>query len=896
MAERLARAGARAADRVIPKRDHSQSLVMTPAQRSLWFLQQSDPKSPAYNVFRCYLFAQHLDESRLSWALDFVVKKYESLRTVYHSQAGVPVAEVSSENRVPLSVEVLEKSDQSESTAVARCRAFIAQPIGLEKAPLMRAYLVQYGHRCALAISVHHIACDEWALGIIMQEVEQAYQAASKEGGGGDLGPEEISFSDYSAWHAEKSDGNSAHDRGRSAAVDYWDAVLNPLVATEPLFLPGGDGQFGVAGFVSRKFSRSTLEALTDFARRESVTSFSVSLAAFASLLYKYTRKPTVRLGVPFSNRNTPGLESVVGYLLNTGIVQVSVTEEDSFRDVVQKASRAVSDALGHQNLSFDELVRRYAGERSGDGNPLFDYMFASIQAAANLDLDGVIGKYVQLPSAEAKFDLTMFVSEADVLETMIEFRPEKFRQVDMDSLLERYGTLLVAGIASPETLVDDLDLGGASQISILDGVGYSDVSDKWIADAIRGFAKSDPSREAVVCPQSGGTLTYQQLVDRSELIAKRLTATGILPGQRVAIALDGTADFVAAALAIWSVGCAYVPIDLSYPPAYITRLLSDADPAIIMIAAGENELPEEYSSICMRPDEGVGAIADNSPVQTAGAAYVIYTSGSTGQPAGVVVSHDNLTYSTQARIQYYHAQPQRFLVLSSSAFDSSVAGIWWTVATGGTLFMIDSDTRRDVENLADLFSQYRITHTLCTPLLYETLLDYHSKLQSLSTVIVAGEACSRTIVEKHFAQVGGELFNEYGPTECTVWASAHRLAADMTSSDVPIGVPIPGCRIEVIGSDGSALPKGVIGELRISGRGVCRGYLTQNSRSKNFRENGAYDTGDLGYIDENDLLHFIGRKDQQLKIRGFRIEPGEIEAILKEHPAVREAVVVIQN
>jgi amino acid adenylation domain-containing protein len=427
------------------------------------------------------------------------------------------------------------------------------------------------------------------------------------------------------------------------------------------------------------------------------------------------------------------------------------------------------------------------------------------------------------------------------------------------------------------------------------------------VVDEILSQAASRPDAEAVSC--GADTLTYRELEERSARLAKTLAAVGLGRGSRIAVCLERGVRVIEVMLAILRIGAVYIPLDPAYPSRRIAYVLDNAGADLVISSGALLESladagcpvypidadPEPVVECLQPPDRGDSDYA-----------YVIYTSGSTGKPKGVAVTHANLAYSTRARGAYYPEPPRNFLLLSSFAFDSSMVGIFWTLTTGGQLVIAETRLEQDVARLSRLVASKGVTHTLCLPSLYQIMLDDEvlDNLASLRSVILAGETVPPQLVKQHRAKLpDARLYNEYGPTEATVWCTVLDATDWQAEGPVPIGRPIPGAVVYLLDSRQRLVPRGTVGEIHVSGPGVAHAYLddpeaTREKFSPDPFAGGAsrrmYRTGDLGRYLPTGEIEFLGRLDEQAKVRGYRIELGEIEAALLEYDGIHQAAALI--
>ncbi len=524
--------------------------------------------------------------------------------------------------------------------------------------------------------------------------------------------------------------------------------------------------------------------------------------------------------------------------------------------------------------------------------------------------------------TASEKFDWALITSKTtDAITVCAQYNQLLFTSSTIKQWMEHFQTLLEAIVRNPQQPISCLPLlRKAEKHQLL--IEWNDApGDRSKFQAIHHWfehqATQTPDTVALTCGDDA--LTYEQLNLRANQLAHHLLERGVGPDALVGICVERSLDIVVGILGILKAGGAYVPLDPAYPKERLAFMLADAQVSILVTQQNVlSQLPEtSLELVCLDADwPEIAQENCENPAQQArpdNLAYVIYTSGSTGNPKGVLVSHRNLLHSTAARLDYYPEPVTRYLLLSSFAFDSSVAGIFWTLCTGGTLVIPAYAVQKDPQQLTQLIAQERISHLLCLPSLYglclESLRDSDS-LASLQVVIVAGEVCPPALITQHHSSLKDTaLYNEYGPTEATVWATVHRCTPQPEDTTVPIGRPIPNTQIYLLDSHLQPVPIGGAGELYIGGAGVTRGYwnrpeLTQQRFIPNpfetaraaFGDYRLYKTGDLVRYRSDRTLEFLGRTDDQVKIRGFRIELGEIESALSHHPAVQQAAVVARE
>ncbi len=903
---------------VIPRRNTGEAAPLSFAQERLWFLHQLDPGSVAYNMHEAYRLRGLLGVAALEHALNGVVARHEALRTSFAEMHGQPAQCIADQARITIErIDLRGVSADSRDEAIHQFATHAAQHrFDLAQAPLAYAavaMLADDDH--VFALTLHHIISDEWSNGVMWRELSSLYADAQLA-----LPALPIQYADYAAWQRSK-----LSDDALQVPLAFWkDVLMGELPTLQlPLDHPRPPVQRHRGAILAREIDRDIASAVRALAQHANTTSFTVLLAAFHALLHRYTSQDDVLVGVPVANRTRAETEGVMGFFLNTVVSRSKTPDGETFRELLARVRESSLAAFSHQDVPFDILVTELAPKRDLSRNPIFQAMFVSQQApVGELRVNGVQVTPVFVDGGVSKFDLTFFANETNAgIQTFIEYDTDLFDASTIERMLAHYETLLRAMLATPDAAMDCTDYLTGDEIRRMAEWNNRTCDyprDALVQSLIEAHATQTP--DAVAVTYKTQSLTYRELDARANRVAHWLRAQGVHAGQFVGLCVERSLDMIVGILGILKSGGAYVPLDPAYPTARLAFALEDTQARVVLTQAHLASVLPIFNGSTLAIDDAatVEALSDKpiAPQATSNdPAYLIYTSGSTGKPKGVPVSHRNLVSSTVARFDFYPSYAERFLLLSSFAFDSSVVGIFWTLCQGGALVLPEQKQEQDVLAIASLIEKHGVTHTLCLPSLYAVLLDHATpaQLRSMRVVIVAGEACPAGLIRTHRARVPhAALYNEYGPTEATVWSTACRIDdRDLDGATVPIGMPIPNAQNYILDAHMQLVPMGVVGELYIGGDGVVDGYLNRPElTAERFIETDdrrwtadegrpssvvrrLYKTGDLARWRNDGLIEFIGRADQQVKIRGFRIEVGEIEDVLRTHALVKEAVVV---
>ncbi|MGZ4969988.1 MAG: amino acid adenylation domain-containing protein [Methylobacter sp.] len=890
------------------------------AQQRLWFLDQLDPGSASYNTPIVLRITGRLNISALEQSMNEIVRRHESLRTSFVTVNGQPTQKVRPDILLPVMYVNLAMLPEQirEITMRGLCRQEAAKPFALSTDPLIRITLITLFNgpdtqEYILLVTLHHIVSDGWSSALLMREFIALYQAFG-EGKESPLTELTIQYADFACWQRQWLSGDVLQRQ-----IDYWQKQLSGI--PDLLELPADRPRPPAMSYCGANYMISIplalVEQLRALSRQHNTTLFMTLFAVFNVLLFRYSHQQDVCVGTPVANRNKLQIEGLIGFFVNTLVLRTDLSGDPQFDELLAQIKSTVLNAQNHQDLPFEQVVDMLKPERSRSYNPLFQIWFTvhnamqQSPAMPGLSIAGVEGE-----DTVSKFDLALHVQEQDsgLLTGIFEYNTDLFEHHSIVRLAEHYLSLLQGIVNRPQARLSELPLlTQAEKRQIL--IDWNDTKadypeDYCLHQLFEKQVETAPHAIAVVFGEQ--VVSYAELNTRANQLAHFLRSKGVRTDVLVGLCVERSLEMIIGLLGILKAGGAYVPLDPDYPHERLQYMMKDTQASILLTqqqligklpaCAGETifldrQWPEVSQYHANNP------VIQNNPLDMA---YIIYTSGSTGKPKGVMVSHRNAVHSTLARFSAYQDRVRAFLLLSSFAFDSSVAGIFWTLGRGGCLCLPSHDGAKDPSILGAIIVQRQVSHLLALPSLYALLLkQLPDQLQSLKEVIVAGESCPSEVVKHHYAVLpGAHLYNEYGPTEATVWSSVYSVRSEDADRTLSIGRPIDNVQLYLLDRMCSPVPVGVQGELYIGGAGLARGYLNNPELSAEkfipnpFDETGSrlYKTGDLARYRRDGNIEFLGRMDHQVKIRGFRIELGEIETQLLEHPGVKETVVLARE
>ncbi len=886
-----------------------QPLPLSFAQLRLWALEQIEPLSTAFVLVNALDLHGPLDTGALNAAFAAISQRHEVLRTVIEVTNGTPSqrAVITDPPSLPLfdlrAVPPAKRAERARGLALE----LAGRPFDLEHdAPWRTSLLHLDDDHHWLIITMHHIVADGWSTAIFTRELGELY-AAALTGQTATLPALPLQYADLAVHQRRLLDQQA----GQTLAA-YWRERLQGAPPELDL-APARPRTRPATSSAVLPLAQPLNARIAACAQREGVTPFIVLLAGFALLLRELSGASDLVIGTDVAGRELPESKDLIGFFINSLPLRCDLSGEPDVHALLQRIAAAIRQDLAHQQLPFEQLVAAVKPPRHAYRPPLFQVKLVLQNVPPPvLELPGLEVRPVALDRGTDHLDLVLNLNLSDAgLDGLWEYDPSRFEQGQIRTWQDRYAALLETLVTGPGGGMSAISVPANRPLSVVDTpdcCGAGSVPDLPLHALVERHALARPASLAVICRERH--LDYATLDQLAGRVAARLRAMGMATGDVVGVCSDDGVDMVVAILGVLKAGAAYLPLDPAYPAARLALMVEDSGARIVIGARymlddllahlGVTALALEDACLCA--DAVVLA-----PLNLDTPAYVLFTSGSSGRPKGVAITHRNAVHSTQARLAVYGEEPPVFLLLSPFSFDSSVAGLFWTLSTGGTLVIADAVARTDIASLSALMDHHGVTHLLALPSLYALLLEHASRsaLARLRVAVVAGETCPSELPAHHRAAAGGRLFNEYGPTEATVWCSVHDATAHQGPAPTPIGRPIPGAALHVLDRHLRPVAPGAEGELYVGGPGVGRGYVGQPAQTAaSFLPDpfsavpGArlYRTGDRAKHAPDGTLVFLGRIDAMVKIRGHRVEPGEIEAMLAGHPAIAACAVVTRG
>jgi amino acid adenylation domain-containing protein len=871
---------ARAAGTAVVPVDRSGPLPLSFAQERLWFLDRMSQHGEEYVLWFSWRVRGGLDRAAWQGALDDVLERHEVLRTALVEVDGKPVQVVRPARGVPLD---WQRASTVGGVAAA-AHAFATRRFDLARPPLVRAGVWELAADDHVAVvAFHHVATDGWSNEILVAELNECYH-----GRRGGLPALPVQYGDFAVWQ---------RDAGTAALLErqlgYWRAQLAGVPVLElPADRPRPAAPTGRGAALEVAYDPGLVARLDELARRCGATRFMVLLAVAQVVLGRWAGQPDVPVGTPVAGRGRTELERLVGFFVNTLVLRGDTAGNPAFTELLERVRGSVLGAFDHQDVPFERLVEELRPDRAAGRNPLFQVMFDVQEASGRPSrLDGLDVTAFPLPWGSAKFDLTAtFLVYPDRFALCAEYSTDLFDAATIERFGEHVGLVLDAVCRDPGARIGDIDLRGRAALALA-GTGSA---------ALQGFSLAGaPADVAVACGPDRWSYaqTEAHAVGLADLLGDRR-------GQAVGVCLPRGVWSVAALLGSWHAGAAYVPLDPALPAERLRYMVREAGITVV-VGGGDPSDPSDLGVPSVRVADVVPAVGPLRANDPAALAYVIFTSGSTGRPKAVGVEHGPLgAHVAAARERFGLTAADRVLNFASHSFDASLEQLLPALSVGARV-VLRPDEVWSMPELSAAVQEHGITVLELTPSYWAALVGQLPDVdfRGVRLLVTGGEVLPPGPLARWFAALPGvPVMNTYGPTESVISTTTYEVRTS-SGSRIPIGRPLGGRRLYVLDRRGEPAPFGVPGELYVGGPELARGYLGRPALTAErfvpdpYGTGGRlYRTGDLVRWLPSGELDFLGRCDDQVKIRGFRIEPGEVEAVLREHPGVREAAVLARE
>lgn len=887
------------------------ALPVSFAQKRMWLVDRLYTGSAAYNISNTVRLRGQLDIKALEQAINAIVDRHEVLRTVFAAHETGPRQVVLAVENDKLEVADLTSIPEEDrlSEALTLVQAIVSKHHDLARGPLFERKLLDLGNNDYILVLVfNHIIYDNiWSSGIFFKELSRLYQAFMR-GESNPLPALPFQFADYADWEQSRL---SSSDMQKNLA--YWKTQLSNL--PEPLLLPSARPRpvkpTFAGGQVGFKVPVSVSNALKHIARVNGATVFMVLLSGWHLLLHRYSARDDILVGTPSGRRYLTETENMIGLFINNLVIRADFSIKPSFKELLAMVRQTSIDAFSHDELPFETLVSEINPGRSSNVSPIFQHLFIHRNATqSEWKLPGLELSSVHVHPGGSKFDLTLsMLEQGDELSGTLEYSKDLFNQDAVERMAENYIQLLTSAIEQPDLAVD--------QLNMLAPAEHTMVLEKWnntnatypeelcTHQLFELKAQEYPDKVALICNER--QLTYVELNQKANQLARELVAQGVGPDKLVAICMNRSPELIIALLAVMKSGGAYIPLDPDFPPERLSYMVEDAQAALFIT---QEELKERFGQIetqfilleseseIFSSQTGENLTSDSSAQNLA---YVIYTSGSTGKPKGVQINHRalvNFLVSMQQRPGLHENDVVQ--AVTTISFDIAGLEIYLPLITGATVLIGEQKISLNPPALLENMRKHGATIMQATPITWRLLLDFGWHGDPKIKVLCGGEAMGLDLAERLLG-TGCEIWNMYGPTETTIWSSVRKI--ELKNDAMFVGEPIANTQFYVVNTETALQPIGVPGELLIGGDGLAQGYFNlEDITRERFIDSPypitkrLYRTGDLVVRNNTGNLEFLGRIDNQVKIRGYRIELGDIETQLSELPEVKQAVAVTKD
>ncbi|MGD1807091.1 non-ribosomal peptide synthetase [Dapis sp. BLCC M126] len=930
-----------------PPKQNNEDVFVFPvsfAQKRLWFLQQLQPENSAYNesgVFHC---RGKLNTIALEQSLNEIIRRHEVLRTYFVIEKGEPVQVILPSLIVKLAVIDLRSISENEKEVQVKqlIKKETEQPFDLTQAPLIRFSLLQLTENEYILISViHHIVNDGWSSGVFFKEIEALYEAFNNNKPS-PLPELSIQYADFTIYQNNYLQGEELEK-----LLNYWQQQLKNLsVLALPTDKIRPTTETYKGATKTLLLPKELCNAIKTLGKQQGVTLFMTLLAAFKTLLYRYTQQKDIAVGTPIAGRNLAQTESLIGFFVNNLVLRTNLEGNPSFLEFLSQVRQVALGAYAHQDMPFEKLVDILKPERDLGRSPLFQVMFILQNTPlSKIKFSGVKLETIPIEKNVSKYDLTLAMEEISDDESLtldlerntglldrnkwgmiaaFEYNTDLFDAETIDRMAEHFQTLLSGIVANPNRPISELPLLTEAEHHKLlvewNNTAIEYPKDKCIHQLFEEQVEKSP--DAVAVEFEGEKLTYQQLNQKANKLAHYLQTLGVGVDVKVGICVERSLETVVGLLGILKAGAAYIPIDPNYPKERIELVLSDSQASVLLTQKHlADTLPENQANVlCLDSEEILTNQSSENPVSNIASenlAYLIYTSGSTGRPKGVQIRHRTVVnFLLSMQQQPGMTKDDVLLAVTTISFDIAGLEIYLPLITGAKVVLVSRATATDGIELAKQISLSNATIMQGTPATWQLLLASGWQLSQNLKILCGGEALPTDLAQQ-LLNKSNSVWNLYGPTETTIWSAVSQVeVSQLEKTSIPIGHPIANTQLYILDSNNQPVPRGVPGELHIGGAGLARGYLNRPELTAEkfiiWKESGGrdvacnvrtelegnklYKTGDLARYLPDGKIEYLGRIDNQVKLRGFRIEIGEIESVLSNHPQVQQTVVICRE
>ncbi len=899
------------------------------AQQRLWFFDQLLPGNAIYNVPTVIRLHGSLDVRALEFALNEIVRRHETLRTTF-TILSEQLVQVIAPN-VLISINTLNLHDLSTEAREAQAKSIITQeierPFNLSSETLLRVILLRLSdNEHILSLNMHHIVCDDWSIGVLISELGALYTEAVKNQPS-PLSELPLQYADFAEWQREWLTGEVLEKQ-----LAYWRHQLNGITVL-PLPIdkrrPNIQSHHGATQFL--ELPRCLASALEKLSGQEGATLYMILLAAFQTLLYRYTYSDDITVGSPIANRNRSEIEGLIGFFVNTLVLRTDFSGNPTFRELLGRVREVTLGAYSHQDLPFEKLVEHLQPERNLSVSPLFQVVFGFENAPMQeLELPGLAPSFMDIDLKTTRFDLELHLwkcssdfrslwggdwQHSDGIRGIVVYNTDLFEDATISRMLKHFVTLLEGIVADPEERIANLPLLSQAELDKIlfewndtqsdypSNQCIHELFEHQVEQYSNHIALNYENVETVLIR----SLQYDELNNRSNQLAHHLQKLGVNTEVVVGICAERSIEMIVGMLGILKAGGAYLPLDPNYPTERLNFMLKDSHAHVLLTQEKFAQHFEDFSNPIVDLNKDWGIIARestpnlSSETTSDNLACVIYTSGSTGTPKGVAITHKAVNRLV-CNTNYITITPDdKIAQVSNTSFDAATFEIWGALLNGAQLIGISKDIILSPREFASQLKQKDISILFLTTALFQKIArDVPQAFSNLKYLLFGGETIDprwvKKVLEYNRSGSAPQLIHLYGPTENTTFSSYYPIHELPSGTSIPIGRPVSNSQIYILDANLQPVPIGVTGELYVGGDGLARGYINNLKlfHKSLFYNQNIYKTGDLGRYLPDGNIEFLGRIDNQVKIRGFRIELEEIETHLNQHPTVREAVVIV--